>query len=140
MSENIPEKDPEVKTCPEGHGLLEPMAGKMICWTCGWPERKVSSTTSTDSLKSNRLKKDLDWIRKSSSKKVEEKTVKKSDNENKGCLGCRLILGALFLLIGLASCSGERFTGSLVFTTLGLVCYWPMMKKWFREGFNESNS
>jgi hypothetical protein len=136
---NIPEENPKIETCPKGHGSLEPMAGKMICWTCGWPESKVSQTISTDSSKSNRLKKDLDWIRKSNSQKVEEKTVKKSDNENKGCLGCRIILGALFLLIGLASCRSGGYPSSFVFTILGIICYWPMMKKWFREGLNDSN-
>jgi protein-arginine kinase activator protein McsA len=115
------------------------MAGKMICWTCGWPEQKKSSTISTDSSKPNRLEKDLDWIRKSG-QQAEEQTVKEPTEEKQGCSGCRMILGALFLLIGLASCKSGGYSSSFVFTVLGLVCYLPLMKKWFREGLNDSNS
>jgi len=129
-----------VEICPKGHGPLEPMAGKMICWTCGWPEHKESEPRSTHSSKSNRLQKDLDWIRNKGKKAKEEQSVKIPTEENKGCSGCRMILGALFLLIGLASCKSGGYTSSFVFTILGLVCYWPLMRKWFREGLNDSNS
>jgi hypothetical protein len=123
-TDNIPEEDSEVKSCPKGHGPLEPMAGKMICWTCGWPEHKKSSTTSTDSSKPNPLQK----------KRGQEK---EPAEEKKGCSGCRIILGALFFLIGLASCkSGGYSSGGFVFTILGLVCYWPLMKKKFLEGLS----
>ena len=133
---NISEEDPEVETCPKGHGPLEPMAGKMICWTCGWPEHKKSEPKSTHSSKSNRLQKDLDWIRNKGKKAEGEQSVKKPTEENKGCSGCRIILGSLFLLISLATCSGGSVGGGLVFLLLGLSCYWPLMKKWFREGLS----
>jgi hypothetical protein len=116
------------------------MAGKMICWTCGWPEHKESEPKSTHSSKSNRLQKDLDWIRNKSKKAEEEQSVKKPTEENKGCFGCRIILGSLFLLISLATCGGGSVGGGFVFLLLGFACYWPMMKKWFREGLNDSNS
>ena len=134
--DNIPEEDPEVETCPKGHGPLEPMAGKMICWTCGWPESKKSEPKSTHSSKSNRLQKDLDWIRNKGKKAEEEQSVKKPTEEKKGCSGCRIILGSLFLLISLATCSGGSVGGGFVFLLLGLACYWPLMKKWFREGLS----
>ena len=125
LSDNIAEEDDlAVENCPNGHGPLEPMAGKMICWTCGWPEHKQSSTTSTDSSKPNRLQK----------KPGQEK---EPAEEKQGCSGCRIILGASFLLIGLASCkSGGYSSGGFVFTILGLVCYWPLMKKKFLEGLS----
>jgi hypothetical protein len=128
-ADNIPEEDPEVETCPKGHGPLEPMAGKMICWTCGWPEHKESEPKSTHSSKSNRLQKDLDWIRNKSKKAEEEQSVKKPTEENKGCSGCRIILGSLFLLISLATCSGGSVGGGFAFLLLGFACYWPMMKR-----------
>ena len=80
---NISEEDPEVETCPKGHGPLEPMAGKMICWTCGWPEHKKTGPKSTHSSKSNRLQKDLDWIRNKGKKAEEEQSVKKPTEEKK---------------------------------------------------------
>jgi len=135
-SDNIPEKDPEVEICPKGHGPLEPMAGKMICWTCGWPESKQSEQKSTHSSKSNRLQKDLDWIRNKGKKAAKEQAVKKPTEENKGCSGCRIILGGLFLLISLATCSGGSVGGGFVFFLLGFACYWPLMKKWFGEGLS----
>ena len=138
--DNIHEVDSEVKTCPKGHGPLEPMAGKMICWTCGWPEHKKSELISTHSSKSNRLQKDLDWIRNKGKKAEEEQSVNKPTKENKGCSGCRIILGSLFLLISLGTCTSGSVGGGFVFLLLGLSCYWPMMKKWFSEGLNDSNS
>ena len=135
-ADNIPEEDPEVEICPKGHGPLEPMAGKMICWTCGWPEHKESEQKSTYSSKSNRLQKDLDWIRNKGKKAAEEQSVKKPTEENKGCSGCRIILGSLFLLISLATCSGGSVGGGFVFFLLGFACYWPLMKKWFGEGLS----
>ena len=130
-ADNIPEENHKVETCPKGHGPLEPMAGKMICWTCGWPEHKESEQKTTHSLKSNRLQKDLDWIRNKGEKAEEERLVKKPTEENKGCSGCRIILGSLFLLVSLATCSGGSVGGGFVFLLLGLGCCWPVMKKWF---------
>ena len=127
--DNIHEVNPEVETCPKGHGPLEPMAGKMICWTCGWPEHKKSEPKSTHSSKSNRLQKDLDWIRNKGKKAEEEQSVKKPTEENKGCSGCRIILGSLFLLISLGTCSGGSVGGGFVFLLLGLSCYWHLIKK-----------
>ena len=127
--DNIHEVNPEVETCPKGHGPLEPMAGKMICWTCGWPEHKKSEPESTHSSKSNRLQKDLDWIRNKGKKAEEEQSVKKPTEENKGCSGCRIILGSLFLLISLGTCSGGSVGGGFVFLLLGLSCYWHLIKK-----------
>ena len=138
--DNIPEENPKAETCPKGHGPLEPMAGKMICWTCGWPEHKESKPGSTHSSKSNRLQKDLDWIRNKGKKAATERSLKKPTEENKGCAGCRIILGSLFLLISLATCSGGSVGGGFVFFLLGFACYWPLMKKWFGEGLNDSNS
>ncbi|MBU63519.1 MAG: hypothetical protein CMI26_13560 [Opitutae bacterium] len=137
-ADHIPEKNPKVETCPKGHGPLEPMAGKMICWTCGWPEQKESEQKSTHSLKSNRLKKDLDWIRNKGQKAQEERSVKKPNEENKGCSGCRIILGSLFLLISLVTCSGGSVGGGFIFLLLGLACCWPLMKKWFGENLSDS--
>lgn len=139
-ADNIPEENPKVETCPKGHGPLEPMAGKMICWTCGWPKHKESEQKSTHSSKSNRLQKDLDWIRNKGQKAQEERSVKKPADENKGCSGCRIILGSIFLLISLATCSGGSVGGGFVFFLLGFACYWPLIKKWFGEGLNSSNS
>ena len=129
--DNIPEGISKMETCPKGHGPLEPMAGKMICWTCGWPEHKESEQKSTPSPKSNRLQKDLDWIRDKGKKAAEEQSVKKPTEESKGCSGCRIILGSLFLLISLATCSGGSVGGGFAFLLLGFACCWPVMKKWF---------
>ena len=134
--DNIPEEDPEVEICPKGHGPLEPMAGKMICWTCGWPESKKSEPKSTHSSKSNRLQKDLDWIRNKGKKAEEEQSVKKPVEEKQGCSGCRIILGAFFLLMSVGIFSNGSVGGGFVFLLLGLACYWPLMKKWFREGLS----
>ena len=139
-SDNIAEEDDlAVENCPNGHGPLEPMAGKMICWTCGWPEHKESPAVSTHSSKSNRLQKDLDWM-ESSGQQSEEQTVKESAEEKKGCSGCRIILGTLFFLISLGTFSGGSVGGGFVFFLLGFACYWPLMKKWFGEGLNDSDS
>ena len=134
MADSIPKENPKVETCPKGHGSLEPMAGKMICWTCGWPQHKESDKKSTHSSKSNRLQKDLDWIRSKGKESEEERSVKKPTEEKKGCSGCRIIFGSLFLLISLATCSGGSVGGGFVFLLLGLACCWPLMKTWFGEG------
>ena len=105
--------------CPNGHGPLKSWEGKMVCWTCGWPNAKKPTR-----------KRSLQQTRSRQQPRPGQRSQAKPPEEKKGCnQGCRFAMGGFVLLMSLISCSNGGVGFGFVTFLIGLGCFWPIIKK-----------